>query len=254
VLRSHRWRTAQNSAAFLFPYLSDGMSLLDVGCGPGNITADLARLISGGEVVGVDLPEDVIGAAQREFGGSNLRFEVGDVYALHFDDASFDLVYAHQVLQHLGDPVAALREMLRVLRPGGHVAVHDSDYGAFVWSPPDPRLSRWMEIYHQLTVRNGADADAGRSIHRWVRMAGFDQLQVSSSNWTYHTADERAWWGGLWADRVRQSEFARQSVEYGLTNESELEGIAEAFLQWAADPDGLFIVVHGEVIATKPVA
>jgi ubiquinone/menaquinone biosynthesis C-methylase UbiE len=252
VLRSHKWRTAENSAAFVLPYLRDDLSLLDVGCGPGTITADLARRIQGGTVVGVDLPSDVIGAAQTELGAANLRFEVGDVYSLDFGDRSFDLVFAHQVLQHLGDPVAALREMLRVLRPGGHVAVRDSDYGAFVWSPADPRLSRWMELYHQLTKRNGAEADAGRNIHRWVRMAGFEQLHVSSSNWTFQSAEDRAWWGGLWADRVRQSEFASQSIECGLSSTSELEEIAEAFLQWAADPEALFIVVHGEVIATKP--
>jgi ubiquinone/menaquinone biosynthesis C-methylase UbiE len=252
VLRSHKWRTVENSAAFVLPYLRDGMALLDVGCGPGTITADLARRIPDGAVVGVDLPPDVIGTAQHDFGSANLRFEVGDVYALHFDEGSFDLVFAHQVLQHLGDPVAALGEMLRVIRPGGHVAVRDADYGAFVWSPPDPRLSRWMEIYHQLTERNGAEADAGRHIHRWVRAAGFEQLQVSSSNWTFQTADDRAWWGGMWADRVRKSQYAHQSVEYGLTTDSELKGIAEAFLQWAADPDALFVVPNGEVIATKP--
>jgi ubiquinone/menaquinone biosynthesis C-methylase UbiE len=252
VLRSHKWRTAENSAAFMLPLLRDGIALLDVGCGPGTITADLARRIQGGTVVGVDLPSDVIGAAQTDLGTDTLRFEVGDVYALGFADASFDVVFAHQVLQHLGDPVAALREMLRVLRPGGHVAVRDSDYGAFLWSPADPRLSRWMELYHQLTKRNGAEADAGRNIHRWVRSAGFENLQVSSSNWTFQTAEERTWWGGLWADRVRQSEFATQSVEYGLTTDVELEGIAESFLQWSADPEALFIVVHGEVIGTKP--
>jgi ubiquinone/menaquinone biosynthesis C-methylase UbiE len=252
VLRSHKWRTAENSAAFLLPYLRDGMSLLDVGCGPGTITADLASRIPAGTVVGVDLFSDVIGAAQNAFGSANLRFQVGDVYALDFADDSFDLVYAHQVLQHLGDPVGALRQMLRVLRPGGHVAIRDSDYGAFVWSPADPRLSRWMELYHQLTRRNGAEADAGRNIHRWVRTAGFEELQVSSSNWTFQSAQDRAWWGGLWADRIRQSDFASQSIEYGLTTESELGEIAEAFLQWAADPEALFIVVHGEVVATKP--
>jgi ubiquinone/menaquinone biosynthesis C-methylase UbiE len=251
VLRSHKWRTAENSAAFLLPHLRDGMSLLDVGCGPGTITADLAGRIPAGTVVGVDLPSDVIGAAQRDLGSANLRFEVGDVYALAFDDESFDLVFAHQVLQHLGDPVAALREMRRVLRAGGQVAVRDSDYGAFVWSPADPRLSRWMQLYHQLTLRNGAEADAGRNIHRWVRMAGFDPLQVSSSNWTFQDPQDRQWWGGLWADRVRDSEFATQSVEYGLTSRPELDEIADAFLQWAADPDALFIVVHVEVLAGK---
>jgi ubiquinone/menaquinone biosynthesis C-methylase UbiE len=254
VLRSHKWRTAENSAAFMLPYLRDDMSLLDVGCGPGTITADLAGRIPNGMVVGVDLPSDVIGAAQDQFGTANLRFAVGDVYALEFDDGSFDMVYAHQVLQHLGDPVGALREMFRVVRPGGHVAVRDSDYGAFLWSPSDPRLTRWMELYHQLTKRNGAEADAGRNIHRWVRAAGFEELHVSSSNWTFQNAEDRTWWGGLWADRVRESEFATQSVEYGLTTGSELGGIADAFRQWAADPEALFIVIHGEVVATKPQA
>ena len=252
VLRSHRWRTAENSAAFLLPHLRDGQRVLDVGCGPGNITADLARVAPGIDITGVDLPADVIATAQAEHGGEHVRFEVGDVYELQFADATFDVVFAHQVLQHLSDPVAALREMRRVLRPGGTVAVRDSDYGAFVWSPTDPRLTRWMEIYHQLTRRNSAEADAGRYLHRWVREAGFGELRVSSSNWTFQRADEREWWGGLWADRVRTSEYARQSLEYGLTDRAELDGIAGAFREWAADPDGLFIVVHGEVLATAP--
>ena len=69
----------------------------------------------------------------------------------------------------------------------------------------------------------------------------------------FQSDEERQWWGGLWADRVRQSEYARQSLEYGLTSPQELEGLAAAFLQWAADPEALFVVVNGEVIATKPV-
>lgn len=254
VLRSHTWRTAENSAAFLLPHLRHGMTVLDVGCGPGTITADLAQRIPGGTVVGVDLPADVIETAQRTLGGPNVRFEVGDVYGLGFADASFDVVFAHQVLQHLSDPVAALTELRRVLRPGGVLAVRDSDYGAFVWSPADPRLTRWLEIYHRMTERNGAEADAGRHLHRWVRSAGFEDLVVSSSNWTFQNPADRAWWGGLWADRVRSSAYAVQSVEYGLTDQAELDDIAAAFEQWAADPDGLFIVVHGEVLATAPVS
>jgi ubiquinone/menaquinone biosynthesis C-methylase UbiE len=252
VLRSHTWRTAENSAAFLLPHLTPGMSLLDVGCGPGTITADLAARLAPGRVVGIDPAVTVVEVATAAHVAGNLTFSTGSVYALVDPDDTYDIVYAHQVLQHLADPVAALREMRRVVKPGGLVAVRDSDYGAFVWSPPDPRLTRWMEIYHQVTERNGAEADAGRNIHRWVRTAGFEQLQVSSSNWTFQSAEDRTWWGGLWSDRVRESEYARQSVEYGLTTHAELEGIAEAFLQWAADPDALFIVVHGEVIATKP--
>ncbi|MFA5883750.1 MAG: methyltransferase domain-containing protein [Acidimicrobiia bacterium] len=252
VLRSHRWRTAENSAAFLLPHLRPGDSVLDVGCGPGTISLDLARLVFPGRVTGIDLAEEVVEAARRDCagaGGTDLAFAVGDVYSLDFDDAAFDVVYAHQVLQHLSDPVAALREMRRVLRSPGLLAVRDSDYGAFVWTPPDPRLDRWMEIYHRITAANHADADAGRHLHQWVREAGYTDAAVSSSNWTFQTADARGWWGGLWADRVRTSEYARQGVEYRLTTTDELDEIAAAFREWAADEDGLFIVVHGEVLA-----
>jgi ubiquinone/menaquinone biosynthesis C-methylase UbiE len=252
VLRSHRWRTAENSAAFLLPHLAPGQRVLDVGCGPGNITADLARRVFPGSVTGIDVAEDVVVAAARDFppaDDARVEFAVGDVYSLDHDDASFDVVYAHQVLQHLSEPVTALREIRRVLRPGGLVAVRDGDYGAFRWTPDDPRLERWMAIYHELTRRNAAEADAGRYLHQWVRAAGFTDLVVSSSNWTFQAPEDRAWWGGLWADRVRDSEYARQSLEYGLTTRAELDDIADAFRSWAADDDALFIVVHGEVLA-----
>lgn len=254
VLRSHRSRTAENSAGFLLDSLAPGMTLLDVGCGPGTITADLAERLGEGSVVGIDLAEAVVELAREQHpssAGAKLEFRVGDVYALEFEDATFDVVYAHQVLQHLGRPVEALVEMRRVLKPGGLLAVRDGDYGAFTWFPADPVLDRWLAVYHQLTRRNGATADAGRNLKAWVRAAGFDEVAVSSSNWTFETDEQRAWWGGLWADRIRQSEFARQSLEYGFASQEDLEDFAEAFLRWSKDPDAVFITVHGEALARR---
>jgi ubiquinone/menaquinone biosynthesis C-methylase UbiE len=127
VLRSHRWRTVENSAAYLAPHLAPGLDLLDVGCGPGNLTAALARRVAPGRVVGLDRAPDVVAAAAADFTADNLAFTTGDVYALDYPDASFDIVHAHQVLQHITDPVAALRDLRRVLRPGGLLAARDSD-------------------------------------------------------------------------------------------------------------------------------
>jgi ubiquinone/menaquinone biosynthesis C-methylase UbiE len=254
VLRSHQWRTAENSAGFLLNHLASGQDLLDVGCGPGTITTDLALRVAPGRTVGIDLSPDVIATArqiQETSESANVVFDVGNVYDLNFADASFDVVYAHQVLQHLVDPVAALGEMKRVLRVGGLLAVRDSDYGAFVWAPDDRCLNRWMEIYQQLTTENKAHANAGRYLPSWILEAGFESLEVSSSTWTFHQPDERAWWGQMWADRVRMSEFAIQSLEYGLTTRNELDEIADAFLRWAEDDDGLFIIVHADVIAQR---
>ena len=138
VLRSHRWRTAENSAAYLLPALAPGQRLLDVGCGPGTVTIDLASRVAPGEVVGLDLSAVVVDMAREAAdaaGAANVTFQAGDVYALPYEDSSFDVVHAHQVLQHLTDPVAALREMQRVTRSGGLVAVRDADYAAMTWHP-----------------------------------------------------------------------------------------------------------------------
>jgi ubiquinone/menaquinone biosynthesis C-methylase UbiE len=255
VLRSHRWRTAENSCGYLLAHLRSGDHVLDVGCGPGTITTDLAGRVAPGAVVGVDVAEEVVAEAARSaaaLGCSNVSFARGDAYSIDAAADTFDVVHAHQVLQHLGDPIAALGEMRRVLRPGGLLAVRDSDYGAFVWAPADDRLDRWLQLYHRITERNGAQADAGRWLPAWVGAAGFTELTVSSSTWTFAHPADRSWWGQLWADRVRHSSFATQAKEYGLSDDAELDELAAAFESWAIEPAGVFVVVHVEVLARAP--
>src|SRR4051794_35357859 len=141
VLRSHRWRTAENSAAYLLHRLEPGMSLLDVGCGPGTLTADLARRVAPGHAVGVDVePAVVAEAAEANHGVGGLTFVAGDFRAVARPDAGFDVVHAHQVLQHLRDPIGALRAMAELTSPTGIVAARDADYAAMTWWPAEPRL------------------------------------------------------------------------------------------------------------------
>src|SRR3954468_14833064 len=197
VLQSHRWRTAENSAAYLLPSLRPGLDLLDVGCGPGTITVDVAARVAPGRVVGLDVAAAPLAEAREVAAraGVDVTFEVGDVYALTAADDSFDVVHAHQVLQHLTDPVAALREMARVFRPGGVIAVRDVDYGAFVTFPADDGLDRWLDLYHRGARANGAEPDAGRRLLSWAHAAGLRDITASASTYCYASPAERKWWG-----------------------------------------------------------
>lgn len=251
VLRSHTWRTVENSAPHLIEHLRPGARLLDVGCGPGTITADLAGRLAPGEVIGIDASSDVVNRA-RETHGDVATFAVGDVFALDHPDDSFDIVHAHQVLQHLADPVAALVEMRRVARPGGVVAVRDADYAAMTWAPDEPALDRWMAIYQAMTTRNGHDANAGRRLLGWAQQAGFVDVTATSSTWTFADPQRRAWWAGLWADRVLESNYRTEAVAQGLCDATTLEQIAAGWRSWAERTDGFFMCPHGEVIAVAP--
>jgi ubiquinone/menaquinone biosynthesis C-methylase UbiE len=250
VLRGHRWRTVENSAAYLLGELVPGSQVLDVGCGPGTITSDLASRVMPGRVIGIDQSPEVIDQARSLMSSelAGLSFDVGDVYHLSYDDATFDIVHAHQVLQHLEDPVAALAEMRRVCKPGGIVAVRDADYGAMVWFPDMPELERWRSLYRQIARQNGGEPDAGRALLSWASQVGFSALQPSASAWCFANDLDRAWWGGQWADRVQHSRFSEQALSSGIADDAELEALASAWRAWSHDPSGWFAVLHAEVL------
>ncbi|GFJ88808.1 class I SAM-dependent methyltransferase [Phytohabitans rumicis] len=250
VLRSHRWRTAENSAAYLLDRLGPGLSVLDVGCGPGTITLDLAERVAPGRVTAVDTSEDALAAARQaaaERGTDNVDFAVADVHDLRYADGAFDVVHAHQVLQHVGDPVRALREMRRVCRPGGVVAARDSDYAAMTWFPEAPVLDEWLALYRRVARRNGGEPDAGRRLLAWARAAGFTEVTGSASVWCFASPEDRGWWSGMWADRIVGSAIAGQALDAGY-GAADLERISAAWREWGADEDGWFAVLHGEVL------
>ncbi len=255
VLRAHRWRTAANSAAYLLPALRPGLRLLDVGSGPGTLTVDLARRVAPGQVVGIDVVHSVVREAAehaRQAGVTNVRFEAGDFREAGLEEASFDVVHAHQVLQHLRDPVGALAAMARLAEPGGLLAVRDADYSAMAWAPADARIQRWLDVYLAVARANGAEPNAGRWLLRWAHAAGLREVAYSTSTWTFATPADRTEWGERWAERTVGSTFARQAVSYGIATESELAAISEGWREWSRGPDAVFVVLHGEIVARVP--
>ena len=253
IVGSYTRRTAENSAAFLLPHLRPDAEVLDVGCGPGTITLGLAR--RAGRVVGLDMSAEMVEAcrdlAARE-GLANASFEVGAAYELPFDGGAFDVVYAHQLLQHLADPVAALREFRRVLRPGGLVAVRDSVYATMVHAPVERAIEQWREIVQEVAAANGGEANAGRYLPGWVRAAGFVEPAVTTSTTTFADAEGRAAWGGMWAVRATESDFAHHATAGAFATRGDLEAISAAFTRWADQPHGFWAWLNGEVVAKAP--
>ena len=255
VLRAHSWRTVENSASYLIPELAAGMRVLDVGSGPGTITIDLARRVAPGFVTGIDASADIVpqaSALAQDEGVHNVSFHTGDVYALEFDDNTFDVVHVHQVLQHLANPVAALKEMQRVLKPGGLLAARDVDYGGATWYPELPGLTSWMKVYREVAFWNGGTPDAGRALKAWAHLAGFTDVRSSASIWCFASDSEREWWGESWAERVTDSTFAAHAIESGAATLADLREASAAWLSWVGNPDGWMGMPHGEILARMP--
>ncbi len=250
VLRSHRWRTAENSAPHLLPHLRPGQRLLDVGSGPGTITADLAERVGAATTTALEHSDDAIALTRAELqrrGLTEVECVVGDVHGLDLPDRAYDVVHAHQVLQHVERPVVALREMLRVTADDGLVAVRDSDYAAFTWYPGAPLLEEWLDLYHRVARGNGGEPDAGRRLHAWAREAGASWVEASTSTWLFTGADA-GWWGELWADRVVEGRFADDAHRQG-ASAADLARLADGWRAWAAAPDAWISLLHGEVLA-----
>jgi ubiquinone/menaquinone biosynthesis C-methylase UbiE len=254
TVRQHGRRTAEEAAAFLLPHLTPGMRLLDVGCGPGSITQGLAHRLAPGQVVGVDLSGETLESARANAasqGLTNLRYEQASVYQLPFPDAAFDVAYAHQVLQHLSEPGNALREMLRVVRPGGLIGVRDVDWGTATYWPVDPWIDRFIETHLKTWYRNGGEPRMGRHLRALFNAIDLAEVEVSAAVWCYTTPSDTVEWGESYAERLLTSPMGERPVEYGYASRADIEAMAAAFRAWAVHPDALWAFVHVAALGRK---
>jgi SAM-dependent methyltransferase len=235
------------AAAFLAPYLRAGMRLLDCGCGPGSITVDLARTVAPGEVIGIDLREDALAhgrALALERGIANLTFEAASVYQLPYPDGAFNAAFACAVLQHLAAPIAALKEMRRVLTPGGVIGIVDGSATITFRYPTNSLLDKWDRLRALEREHNaGRPSDALR-LRALLREAGFARTQASGDMVT--EAGPPA--GSLKETRrVAQNHLIRLrgvlgelAIAQGWTTKQELEQIADALITWGEAADAFY--------------
>ncbi|KAL4949322.1 S-adenosyl-L-methionine-dependent methyltransferase [Aspergillus filifer] len=254
VLYVHSWRTAQNSAPHLLPYIKPTSRILDIGCGPGSITVDFASLTSSGHVTGLEYVSDPLDEARSlaaARGVNNVTFQVGDIHALDFEDDTFDIVHVHQVLQHISDPVKALSEMRRVVKKGGIVAARESD--SFSWYPANKGIESWLSLTTTIASAKGGNPHPGKKIHIWAKEAGFElgKIQRSTGSWCFSSPEEREYWGEGMARRMEDSGLAEQCLAGGFAGREDLEGIAKGWREWVGDEEGWFGVLHGQMLCWK---
>jgi SAM-dependent methyltransferase len=243
-------RTASKDFAFMLPYLRSGMALLDCGCGPGTISADLAEIVAPGEFVGIDRDDDHLQRARAlaaERGLTNARFEHADVHHLPFPDNSFDAAIASRLLEHLPDPVAPMREVHRVVKPGGVVGVCSPDYGGTLIAPESALLDEWIALHKRVRERGGGNPHMGRHLPATLVTAGFVRVVGSCSMECPAGAEEIQRWGeGLAQFALGQR--GQELLEFGWADQPKLEQLADALRAWGRRPGAFYATPHCEAI------
>lgn len=205
-VKHHEWRTAENSAAHLVPHLKSAVAqnpkprLLDVGAGSGTITASLAKHMPEGEVVATDISDDILARAKAYAdaqGLGNITFQKASIYELPFADGFFDVTHAHQVLTHLDSPIDAIREMLRVTKPGGLLSLREVDMAMWCWWPDSPALGQFQQVMAKSQTAYGGCGTAGRQLLSWAIQAGAkrDDIDFGFGTWCLSSPSDRGPWG-----------------------------------------------------------
>lgn len=231
-------RSAGEHAAFLLERLHQGDRVLDVGCGPGSITLGLARAVApSGVAVGVDAEPSQIDAARRAAHARsvpNVRFAIARGEAIPQPDASFDAALAHGLIEHLDDPLVTVRELRRVVRPGGLVALSSSDWSGAEVVPHTADVVTALAAHCELRRLAGGDPDGGSRLAAYARDAGLDVLREVAE------LREDLGYGAL-------ARYVRVRLEAAGRDHE-----AAAAARWEASPDGSFLQRWVSVLARVP--
>ena len=242
----HARRTG-GAGGFFAPQLRAGMRLIDCGCGPGSITVDLARAVAPGDAIGFDLRADALTQGRtlaRKRGIANVAFLAASIYQLPYADDSFDAAFACAVLQHLSAPVAALREIRRVLRPGGVVGIVDGSSAITFRYPTSPLLEAWDKLRVLQREHNEERSSDALQLRALLREAGFARTQASGQ-----MATEAGPPAGSLEETRRVAEdhlirlrgvLGELAVAQGWATRAELEQMAKALIAWGEAPDAFY--------------
>ena len=248
-------RRIASSAGFFLPHLEQGLRLLDAGCGPGSITADFAEVLAPTEVLGIDIDDRALGRARTgatERGILNVRFEHGDIYALDFPDASFDAVWTASTIQWLRKPETAVREILRVLKPGGIYGSRDRCTEGDIFGNSTSLLRRAWRMHYRLNAQNGLSPTLSRRLRAMLLTTGFEDVVTSASYENHGGKDGASFASGIYRSSLEGDGFGGRMVDLGWITADERAQMIDAWKTWAADPSSYYSIARIETVARKP--
>jgi len=246
-------RTASQEAAFFLPYLKPGMRLLDCGSGMGALTTSLAEWLAPGEVVGIDREASQVQAAHAwaaEKGVHNVHFEIGDVYEIPFPDASFDAVFAYTVLEHVREPRRAMREMRRLLKPGGVVGICDPDYEAQLLAPITPGMRELDGLMRRFSEEKASPYYA-RHQRQYLLEAGFARTEGFALAVGGGSQQMTSFMYRVVVKPTIES-LRPWIIERGLADDARLDALLAEAQAWSERPDAFFGLIHCAAVAWAP--
>jgi len=246
-------RNAKTDAAFFVPHLRTDMEVLDCGCGPGSITLGLAEVVSSGHVLGVDLEASQIDLARAEAakrGIVNARFDVADVRHLPFPDATFDAVFGHTILMQFGNPLPVLKEMWRVLKPGGLCGLREPAFDGNLYEPPDGARQQYLSLFMRLLEHNGGDPRVGRRLGGLLYDVGFSRVTTSASYEVAGTPEAKRLAFEGYA-RLCEEGWMKQAISLGWISRDARDKLVAALRSEGAKPGSFAAAAFGEAVGWK---
>jgi SAM-dependent methyltransferase len=236
-----------NAAFIQFLNVTPGMRVLDVGSGLGILANEVAASAPAVDVVGIEVSAAQLAAARPQ---SCVTFAQGDAHSIDFPDGSFDLVYARFLLEHVADPDRVVREMRRVARPGGRVAVCENDVSLLRFDPACRAFDRAWDVFTRFQATLGGDGLVGRRLFRLFRSAGLSSIALS-------VQPEVHWQGSpgyiAWVHNIIGNlESARNGMlASGVLSQSELDSAVAELERLKTDPLGSAVFVWNRAMGVR---